>query len=205
MASIETTTPDIAGLWKKRQSLRAAKGSNHTYRASDRTQEKRLKYWLAPFRAKVPNYCYDTRLYHDHQNYLQQKNYLTTHPYSALRILSCPPPESVGYEPDWFVKMKSIPENAFEFAEASLESKQHNVGDKRLGGGTGNDVPIGRPTISCDYLDVLRKRYTTSKHGIAKSKRTIAAKTVTETHRGSIASSWRPVPICNATASEEVE
>ena len=170
--------------------------------SSDLTEEKRLRYWLSPVNVENNKLAYCTnqpgRLYHDKYTQSQNKHYLHTHPYSEERILQCQVPSTVMYSPEWFVKMTtkagSDPTNDSKlvFGETNvIANSSNNVLSKRLNGGGGNDVPLGRPTLSCNYFDVLRKRYTTSKHGVAKSKRAIAAKTATETHRGTIVSSWQ--------------
>ena len=117
----------------------------------------------------------------------------------SYEIESCQVPESVMYSPEWFVKMKTPTSNSLQFSEAIQETKTKE-GDLRIGGGGGNDVPLGRKTMSQGFYNQLRKRYTTSKHGVAKSSRAIAAKTVTESHRAGLDSSWQAIPsTCNAT------
>ena len=182
-----TDTSNVLAMFARKPNTKSYFG------ASDLTEEKRLRFWLAPVRCEAGGF------FHDKLTHSKNKHYLVTHPYSKQRIESCQVPESVMYSPEWFVKMKTPTSNSLQFSEAIQETKTKE-GDLRIGGGGGNDVPLGRKTMSQGFYNQLRKRYTTSKHGVAKSSRAIAAKTVTESHRAGLVSSWQAIPsTCNAT------
>lgn len=162
--------------------------------SSDLTEEKRLQFWLAPI--DLENCEGQPQVvFHDKLTHSKHKHYLQSHPFSKQRLLACKVPSSVKYSPQWFVKMIPAEErNLDTFTTFYNNQSASSEGSQRIGGGGGNDVPIGRSRMSEPYFSVLRKRYTNSKHGVAMSKRAIAAKTVTATHRSGLVSSWEPFP-----------
>lgn len=181
---------------------RAAKRKHDAamFGSSYRTQEKKLSHWLtAPIITNLQEEdktCYSTvgNVFHDRDTYNQNKYYLQTHPDSVIITSNPCPGDLPAYSTLGFVKMQTD-RPRFDLTLLCAEPPV-----RAIGGGWGNDEPVGRAAISEGYFHQLRKRYNNSKHGIALSSRSIAAKTVTSSHRSALVSSWQPVNNCSSTS-----